>query len=214
MPTVEVIRIDTNAFWDPTPYARLPRRKLILMCTYHPTEVSEPAFLQRIDRLLSSGFRIGMVNLVMTHEQFERYPLLKDLLARRGVPLHPNPLWDSGGYYTPQEQELLRRELPPGDLGYRSQALSPRGKPCLHPAVAYRLDQTGRIAVGCHEDRYGDFFGATLPGLFPGPVACPHGSCVCLDMYSFLGEINRNSQASPLHVYSEVLRKASSGRAA
>jgi hypothetical protein len=206
LPTLAAVRIDTNAFWDPTPYAGLDRRKVILMCTYHPTEVSEALFLERIDRLLAAGFRIGMVNLVMTHEQFARYQSLKVMLADRGVPLHPNPLWGATDYYTAPERELLRRELPSADYGYRSETLSPLGKPCLHPALAYRLDQTGHIAVGCHEDRCGNLFDATLPELFAGPVACPHRSCVCLDMYSFLGEVNRNRGVSPLHIYSAILR--------
>ncbi len=53
----------------------------------------------------------------------------------------------------------------------------------------------------------GDFFDNRLPTLFAGPVPCPLQSCVCLNKYSFLGEVNRNVSTNPLKIYSEILRK-------
>jgi hypothetical protein len=97
--------------------------------------------------------------------------------------------------------------LPEADFRYRSQSDVPEGRKCLYPAVAYSMNPNGEIAVECHPRFRGRFFDADLPRLFAGPVPCPARGCVCLDMYSFLGEVNRNVAPSPLAIYSEILLK-------
>jgi hypothetical protein len=102
---------------------------------------------------------------------------------------------------------LLQAELSELDFHYRS-GESPHGKKCLFPAVGYELDYRGNVHVGCHDDARGSFFDAALPQLFAGPVPCPHMTCVCLDKYSFLAEINRNTGLDPLKIYGDELRSA------
>lgn len=206
MPGLECLRLDTNAWWQPGDYAEVDKSKIILMCTFHPSQTTAEKFFAKMDALLAAGFQIGMVNYVMSAQNFPQYLHYKGVLAEKGIPLHPNPLWHNEGRYSPEEVELLHAELPEADFRYRSGTASPFYKKCLYPALAYEMDYRGEISVGCHGAVSGSFFDAELPELFAGPVPCPHRSCVCLDKYSFLGEINRNTGTNPLRIYGDSLR--------
>jgi len=206
MPTVACVRIDTNAAWSPRPYAGIDRSKLILMCTFHPSQVAEGEFLKRVDSYIEEGFRVGLVNYVITHDSFADFERRWELFRQRGIPLHPNPLWRQQGCYGPQELELLRRYLP-SDLDYRYRALreSPQGNRCLFPALSYEMDPAGKIHVGCHREVEGSFFDRKLPRPFAGPVPCPMQKCSCLDMYSFLEGSDRVLGRNPLEAYGREL---------
>jgi hypothetical protein len=205
MSTVECIRIDTNVSWNPSIYKEIALPKIILMCTYHPSQVSKEVFFGRIDQLLSLGFKIGMVNFVMNQDNSAKYNELKVQLAERGVPLHPNPLWDSKGQYSKDDISVFKKELPEVDSLFRTDIGSPYGRKCLFPALAYEMDQVGHIYPGCHRQIAGSFFNRALPPVFAGPVPCPKKSCRCLDKYSFLKGVNRNISVNPLQIYSNIL---------
>jgi hypothetical protein len=207
---LECLRIDTNAWWNPDDYSGLDKSRIILMCTFHPSQTTADRFFSRIDALLRAGFQIGMVNYVMSAENAGKYAEYRQELWARGIPLHPNPLWGEAGQYSPSDVELLRAELPEPDFLYRTAMQSPGGKMCLYPSLAYEMNYKGDIHVGCHGAARGSFFDDRLPELFAGPVPCPDTSCVCLDKYSFLGEISRNTDLNPLRVYGELLRTRSS----
>jgi hypothetical protein len=205
-PGTACIRIDTNAWWKAEDYRTLDKSKIVLMCTLHPSQTAPEAFFARIDALLGEGFRIGMVNYVMNADNIQQYRKNKDILALKGIPLHPNPLWGYGNKYRPEDLELLRAELSAADFAFRSGLESPRGMKCLFPSLAYEMDYTGRIHVGCHPATEGSLFDRELPRLFAGPVPCPYEGCVCLDKYSFLGAVNRNVGLNPLAIYGQTLR--------
>ncbi|MCK5000179.1 MAG: radical SAM protein [Anaerohalosphaera sp.] len=209
MPTVECIRIDTNISWKPDNYKGVDPKKIILMCTYHPAQVSKESFFASIKRLLDFGYKIGMVNFVMNSENFNIFKKIKQEMFELGIPLHPNPLWDSKGQYSEEDLSILKEELPLADYQYRTQTVSPFGKKCLFPSLAYQMDQTGQIQVGCHPQISGSFFENSLPPTFVGPAPCPMKSCACLDMYSFLKNVDRNTDVNPLLVYSEMLKNKS-----
>jgi hypothetical protein len=59
----------------------------------------------------------------------------------------------------------------------------------------------------------GHFFDDELPPQFPGPVPCPQTRCVCLDMYSFLAEQERNCTTDPLAMYRDALLELAARRA-
>lgn len=213
MPTVECIRIDTNVSWNPKMLKEIDSSKIILMCTYHPSQVSEESFFNHLDQLLSLGFKIGMVNFVMNQDNFHRYNAIKLQMSKRGVPLHPNPLWNSKGQYSENDLSVLKEGLPEMDYLYRTQTLSTHGEKCLFPSLAYEMDPVGHIRFGCHSYVAGSFFDHHLPPTFAGPVPCPAKFCTCLDKYSFLKGINRNTSLNPLQIYSAILmdiRKAGS----
>lgn len=211
MPTVECIRIDTNASLAMEKFQAFDPRKITLMCTFHPSQTTELRFFQKIDALLSRGFKIGMVNYVLTSETLPDFERRYRSLAQREVPLHPNPLWGSRGAYSSEGLRILQEYLPSFDYGYRTSLRSPLRQACFFPAVAYQMNPWGRLHVGCHRTRAGSFFDDQLPPQFPGPVPCPQTTCVCLDMYSFLADQERNCTTDPLA--SRIPRLAeSSGR--
>lgn len=205
-PNTACIRIDTNGWWNAKEYSSLDKSKIILMCTLHPSQTLPEAFFARVDAILEEGFQIGMINYVMNAENIPQYRKHKEVLAGKGIPLHPNPLWGHDNKYNPEDLELLQAELSAADFAFRSGMESPKGKKCLFPALAYELDYKGNIQVGCHSAAAGSLFDRELPDLFAGPVPCPADSCVCLDKYSFLGTINRNVELNPLKIYGESLR--------
>ena len=93
---VDNVRIDTNLFWNPELYSDLPcKEKLIFMCTLHTSQTEINAYINRLEKMLESGFKVGIVNYVMYEEQISRYQSFKKTISNLGLPLHPNPLWNS-----------------------------------------------------------------------------------------------------------------------
>lgn len=213
---VECIRIDTNLWWKPELFADLDCSKIILMCTFHPSQVDEEQFIQRIKKLIDMGVSIGMVNYVMNDINLEKFKERSKRFAELGVMLHPNPLWGKGGLYTEPDLMLMCSTLPDHDFKFRSGTESPKGKPCHYPVISYEMDYKGYVAPGCFSQYWGKFFDEKLPRLgAPDTVAqavsCPHNSCVCLDKYSFLVGFERNISTNPLKEYSKELWAKSKG---
>ncbi len=204
---VECIRIDTNAWWKPEQFADLDTSKIILMCTFHPSQIDEELFIQRIESFLRAGFKIGMINYVMNVSNIQTFKERSKRFADLGVILHPNPLWGQGGSYAPADLALMRAVLPEHDYNLRSGRENPKGKLCNFPAIAYEMNYTGWIAPGCLYDRSGSFFAESLPAASADAAPCPFESCVCLDKYSFMVGTDRNVSTNPLHEYSKALWK-------
>ncbi len=206
--STETLRVDTNASWNPDAFRDLDTSKIILMCTWHPSQIGANKFLANLSRLLERGFRIGIINYVMSGEQKERQSYLEHrrMAADMGVVLNPNPELRDGFHHTEDELALLREELPPADYRYKATQAAPTGKKCLFPTIGYQLDYRGIISVGCVHKACGSLFAERLPNGPAGPIPCPLSRCRCLDMYSFLGEVNRNITLDPLQVYSEQLK--------
>ncbi len=209
-PNVKCLRIDTNAWWTPEQFPNVDTSKIILMCTFHPSQIAEDVFKNRLTSFLKAGFRIGMVNYVMDQANIEEFERRREEFDHIGVVLHPNPLFDSFGTYSDSELEMMKSCLPPVDFEYRTGISSPFEKPCAFPAVAYEMDYKGRIVVGCHShisNLCGSFFDANLPVRPVASVSCPHHSCVCLDKYSFIEGVERNKSFDPLAEYSAALKQ-------
>jgi len=204
-PSVECIRIDTNLWWNPEQYPGLDLSKLILMCTFHPSQTDEASYFERIKAVLKAGYKIGMVNYVMDDTNIQTFNDRSRRFRDLGVVLHPNPLWGKGGSYAKGDLELMRSVLPDIDFRYRSGQDNPKGKLCNFPVIAYEMDATGLISPGCLYDRSGSFFDAQLPKSPNEAVPCPFESCVCLDKYSFLEGGERNLSLNPLQEYSNNL---------
>ncbi len=202
---VKMIRIDTNASWKPEKYLDIDLSKIILMCTYHPGQVDEAVFYEKIKRLLELGFQIGMINYVMDADNTPMYQARFEKFAQLGVYLHPNPLWGKQGLYADADLALMKSILPPADYIYRNELESPKHKPCYFPSLAYEMDARGRIHAGCLTKRTATFFDPKLPQRPAGRVSCPHASCVCLDKYSFLEGVDRNNEINPLNAYRKAL---------
>lgn len=209
---VKMIRIDTNASWKPEKYLDIDLSKIILMCTYHPGQVEEDVFYEKIKRLLELGFNIGMINYVMDADNTPLYQARFERFAQLGVYLHPNPLWGKQGLYAENDLALMKSILPEADYIYRNELESPKNKPCYFPSLSYEMDARGRIHAGCLPKRAISFFEPELPKRPQGRVPCPHASCVCLDKYSFLEGVDRNNEINPLNAYRKALWKIHSER--
>ena len=118
METLECIRIDTNAFWKPAWYSQVDKSKLILMCTFHPSQTSEREFFDKVEDILANGFNIGMINYVMSAANKDKYYERRDKFLTLGIPLHPNPLFGSDGKFAKEDIELFNEELPEVDYLY------------------------------------------------------------------------------------------------
>ena len=209
---VRIIRIDTNASWNPKFYSEVDKSKIRLMCTFHPGQTSEEAFAASIERLQHSGFVIGMINYVMTRESIPEYERQQRRFVRLGIPVNPNPLWDSNGQYASEDLDLMREYLPSDfDYEFRTQQRSPKGQRCRFPAIAYELNPWGMIWVGCHYNHRGSFFAKQLPRRFRRSAVCPHASCVCLDKYSFVSDSDRNTNTNTLDAYGRLLLEKQKG---
>lgn len=204
--SVECIRIDTNAWWKASQFPDLDRSKIVLMCTFHPTQTTEEKFIPRMAEYQAAGFTIGMVNYVLNNaDALAQYRRRRALFSEMGLILHPNPL-HVGGVYSDGDRELMMETLPRLDYEMRSQERLSLGVPCLFPSLSYEMDGQGRIHVGCHTEQGGSFFDATLPVLPEPEILCPWGACVCLDKYSFMAGVERNVSTNPLAVYAGLLK--------
>jgi hypothetical protein len=201
------IRIDTNISWDPEKYSDVDPSKIWLMCTFHPSQVDDEKYFDKLKHLNANGWKIGMVNYVIYEDQVDLFEERWRQFAELGIPLHPNPLWDSRGKFSDSALSVLKKYLDPVDYGYRGGSLSPLHKKCLFPSVSYEMFQTGAIHVGCHPQMSGSIFDDILPKLPVGLLKCPNKTCVCLDKYSFLREVNRNTTLNPFEIYHELLIK-------
>ncbi|PSS61539.1 hypothetical protein C6558_26160 [Ensifer sp. NM-2] len=212
-PNVECIRIDTNAWWKPELFVGVDFRKIILMCTFHPSHTNEEEFKERILVLKRAGVQIGMVNYVMSDDNVEAFKRRRDEFAELGLVLHPNPLWLSNGTYSDASLMVMADAIPDLDFRYRTGSDDPFGLQCSFPAVAYEVDYTGKVFVGCHPAEFGSFFDPELPARPTSAVPCPFHSCVCLDKYSFLDGVERNLSLNPLAEYSKALQHQHSSTA-
>lgn len=199
------IRIDTNASWKPEKYTDMDVSKITLMCTFHPGQVDEEVFYEKIKTLLSLNFKIGMINYVMDADNTPLYQSRFKRFAALGVYLHPNPLWGKQGEYAQADLDMMKNMLPEADYLYRNEIAKTIGKPCYFPSLSYEMNASGTVNAGCMHKKAVSFFANELVARPKGRVACPHQTCVCLDKYSFLEGVDRNNDLDPLNAYSKAL---------
>ena len=102
-------------------------------------------------------------------------------------------------------KDLYRVALDEVDVYYRAGG-SCHGKACFYPAVAYEMNQNGDIHIGCFPYTTKNLFKSAPPKLTKGPVVCAHATCQCLDKYSFVQGINRNTGLDVLRIYGKRIR--------
>ena len=205
MSTVECIRIDTNAFWEPEQYCELDRSKLTLNCAFHPGQTDEEAYFDRMRRIVSSGFRVAKVNYVFFGNQMDRYLEYKARLGKLGIPINANSEVHSSR--TEEEQKFLAQELTEFEFKHKVMRSPTFGKQCLYPSIAYQMDYAGKVSVGCFPLVSGSFFDDRLPKRPEGPVPCPSRNCYCTDKHVMLEDADplRAAAINPLAFYREEL---------
>jgi len=205
MPTVESIRMDSNAYWSPEWFKDLDRSKLIFNFSYHPEQTNEEDYFNRLERIVEAGFRIGMVNYVFFGNRIDRYFEYQARLRKLGVPINPNP--DFHANPTQAEKEFLLGQIPAVDYEHKALRVRTKGRSCFYPSLAYEMDFTGTIAVACFNSVSGSFFDSKLPSLPKEPVSCPHPTCYCLEKYVMLegSDPKRAAATDALSYYSNQL---------
>jgi organic radical activating enzyme len=206
------IRVDTNASWDPERYRGIDKDKIYLMCTFHPSRSSVRDFIGRIEKLVTAGFQVAMVNFVMAPGQMKDFTELRKSFEKIRVPLSANPLIGEPKL-SEEESAYLKSVSNEFDLAYKGQLISPKGKQCFYPMVSYEIDMTGRMITGCHPDQSGDFIAGRYPRLCQAPVVCNAEYCTCLDKYSFLEGCKRNISLNPLIEFAKEIPRDNTSRA-
>lgn len=203
-PYVVKCKIDTNGTWNPSGWT-LPKEKLSLMMSYHPTQANMQTFLKNLDGLLKYQWPVVLVNWVMLPGHFGGLMELTWQLKDRGIPLNLLPVDGSNASYTDAEKLILDEYLMP-DSRDICNGVSPMGEACLHPAVSYKVYPNGDVEVGCHEHLTGSLF-SELPKLFKSYVPCPRDQCLCLEKWTFLERLGLyNVDPLPIDNYVRRLR--------
>lgn len=186
---VERVEIDTNGSFDPSKYEPCP--KFELQVSYHPTETSLEWFVSSVRSILSAGWRVMSLAMVVRPEAFFELDVLAAAGRELGVALHALLKDDDPSYYTEGQLGAVMAFVHPHDRRYVNGVTA--GKPCLYPAVAYEVDPDGSLIVPCHRSRpwaHGSLFGGgPLPKQWEGFGPCPKRSCCCDERYPFLQEI-------------------------
>jgi|GEM_PF-1187633 len=206
------IRIDTNASWSASKYSALDKRKIRLNCSYHPSQIPEETYFANLQGLRDAGFQIGMINYVLSRSQRDAFRRFQARVEAMGLVMNVSPEFTERHSFTPEEIQNLEIDILEQDRPYRLALSSPKGKPCLYPALSYEMTAAGYIRVGCMPHLAGSFFDWALPHYGQRVATCPHAVCSCLDKYSFLAEFGRNTSCNPFMIYTAALHDLAQAR--
>lgn len=202
------IRIDTNGFWGFLEKANSLdvsiKNKIILNISYHPTQITFDQYVLRIEKIINSGWKIGMINFVMENSQKGNYETVREFFGEKGIFVNANP--DSMGNKEEQRKELVSY-LSEFDLRQKNGELT-LGRKCNFPALAYFLLPTGQAYRSCiGEGQRFNFiqYSDSLVALRDA-TDCPKKKCACLDMYAFLVGSGRGNRLDLINEYVEACK--------
>ena len=109
MPQVERIAIQTNLSLSNAAIERCKSDKLALWCTYHPSQTSRAAFLEKCEFLVSAGVRFS-VGMVGNRDEFDEISRMREALPPE-IYLWVNANRDEQADYQPAELDQLRQLL-------------------------------------------------------------------------------------------------------
>lgn len=200
---VDSVRVDTNGSWDPAGW-RADVSKVRLMVSYHSTETTLQEFRRSLDRLLSCGWKVAVVNIVVDPARFDEL-LSVDL----PIPVAYLLMYGKLDLYTAEQAAVLRSKHHAADWPHRAEERT-KGKPCLFPSTAYEMEPDGSVRAGCTPELNGSLFGE-LPVRRSGYTPCPYEDCCCVDKYGFLEDMPPVTSAQPLDLCAERLKGAQRG---
>lgn len=146
MPHVRVVALQTNISGPLDWLAQAPVGKIQLWCTYHPSQVQLPRFLERCAQLtdLHVPYSVGVVAM---HAHYPAIAALRQALPA-GVPVWLNAYDHAGpSYYQAQDLAWLD-QLDPWFANERKPSAS-RGKPCHAGENVFSIEGDGTIQR-CH----------------------------------------------------------------
>lgn len=182
------LRINTSGFFSPGIYEGLPKEKIYLNVSYHPTQAALSRFIEKLTDIRKHGFDITMVNYVLAPGQYEKFEYIREKLESMGFFVNACPMVPAGKYLDRAgrdevEVEIIKRYNHPLDSRYRLSPVATRGRLCGHPCKSYSINFDGKLQVDCVGSPV-DFFSGEIPELPVSPVPCPMDTCTgCYEMY-------------------------------
>jgi organic radical activating enzyme len=187
------VGIDTNGYWSPDYFRSVDKSRLFLNVSCHVSEVPFEEFVKRLLSIRDAGFRVAMVNFVLTPESLAAFETVYQRLEQEGFfvnvsTMNPAGLYESRLERTLRELELIERYNTPIDVLYKVARPVTKERPCFYPALSYYMLWDGMIQVSC-TGRFQDAFTDGIPARPSGAVGCPYDQCLgCTDMYRSLAD--------------------------
>ncbi|MBC8288856.1 MAG: radical SAM protein, partial [Planctomycetes bacterium] len=185
LPHVRRVAIQTNLSCPLNWLDECDISKIGLWCTWHPSQVGRPEFIQQCHELSRRGvsYSAGMVGL---HEDFGEMARLREDLPE-GTYFWVNAYKDQPDYYSPEEVDWLESL----DPLFRTNTIRhpSRGRSCRAGATAMTVDGEGTMRR-CHfvREPIGNFYDDNFTeSLAERP--CPNDTCGCHIGYVHLDEL-------------------------
>lgn len=182
-PNVQRVAIQTNLSSNLRWVERANNQSLALWCTYHPSQISRAAFLDRLQVLRDAQVRFS-VGIVGAREHFGEIEAMRAALAPEEYlwinALDPRPQ----GYYTPDDTAFLTAVDP--HFAFNASPPSSLGASCRAGSLSISVDGAGNVRP-CH------FLSTHLGNLYDGTfhtrreqMKCTNSRCDC-----YIGYIHR-----------------------
>lgn len=175
LPHVYRVAIQTNLSGPVDEFAASNRNVLALWTTFHPSQVSLPAFAERCQRLDAAGIRYS-VGVVGLHEHFDAIDELRRVL-RPEVYLWINAFKRDPTYYQPHEVKRLLTVDP--YFHWNLPRYASAGEPCEAGEISFTVDGRGDVRR-CHfiEAKLGNIYEAGFETCLI-PRRCTATTCGC-----------------------------------
>lgn len=201
MEEIDNVRIDTNGTFSPKEYRGISLEKFFLNISFHSEFISLTEFIKRVKKIQDAGFNVQMVNYVMSPEQREYYPQVKENLGELGVKVNPAVFIDKdGGAIASEDLVIYQPYLSSFDLVNKCNVRELKGKiKCRYPQIGLDLTPDGSLYNTCFAALKKNFLSASRREmdalLEEKPRLCPAEECTCLQMYSFQEGSERNNNS-------------------
>lgn len=187
MPHVKRIAIQTNLSLSTSALKRCQSEALALWCTYHPSQISREAFLEKCRWMLAEGMRFS-VGMVGNRNELDEIGAMREALPPE-IYLWANANRDEQPDYQQTELELLKRLDPLFE--HNLHQYPSEGKSCNTGSQVISVDSSGNVQR-CH------FVKQSLGNLYDGSfrethAPCPNYSCDCHIGYIHLPNLKLES---------------------
>ena len=200
LPTIDHIRADTNATFDPAVYKGLDLGRVFLSISYHPQYTDIDRLFAKVKAIRDAGFQIGVVNFVMARSQRDKYEEAKQKFWQIGVYVNPNPCIDrQRPEIMAEDYEYYKQFLAEFDLKNKTNSMDLKRTWCHYPQIGLHVGPDGAISNACFTGKQLNLFRNTVDEinglLSEKPTLCPRNSCERTNMYSFQCGQTRNLES-------------------
>ena len=186
LPQVEKVVIQTNFSCSTAWLKECDLAKTAFWITYHPTEISLPSFIQKMQQLdkIACSYSVGMVGI---KENFNQIQACRKALNSK-IYLWINAYKRENDYYNAAEQQFLNQIDRYFDIN--NQNYPSFNKACYSGESAISVNGAGDI-TRCHfiKDKIANIYQADFE-TYLKPRLCSKQSCGCYIGYMHLVELN------------------------